>query len=649
MGIFRGLQGHRQWPKTASMVDDSSHNGMASLTRGVGVIRDFAQNLPNTPGVYRMLNGRGDALYVGKAKALKKRVITYTQTDRLPHRLKRMVAETTDMMFVHTHTEVEALLLEANLIKKLKPRYNILLRDGKSFPYILITGDHDYPQLVKHRGARKREGQYFGPFANGQSVSWTVQILQRAFMLRTCSDNVFEQRTRPCLQYHIKRCTAPCVQKVTHPEYAQQVQQARDFMTGKSRQIQEQFAALMQEASDNLDFETAARYRDRIKALTSIQSRQDINFNDIDDADVIAIAQREGHSCVQVFFFRGGHNYGNRAFFPKHAADETPEDVLTAFLAQFYESQPCPPLICISHSTDEILLLEQALNLRQGSDHKVKIIQPERGTRRRLIDFVEKNAQDALARHVLERASDALLLEGVAKLFDLEEPPRRIEVYDNSHISGTDMVGAMVVAGPDGFIKTAYRKFNIRDADAADDYGMMREVMHRRFSKLAERQEDDTEGAEDENWPDILLIDGGLGQYNAVMDVLNDLGVAERLCVVAISKGPDRNAGREKFVMAGRDLFQLPEHDPVLHYLQRLRDEAHRFAIGSHRARRVKKIGASPIDSIPGIGAKRKKALLLHFGSAQAVAQAGIEDLQRVDGINRAVAEKIYNYFHEQN
>jgi excinuclease ABC subunit C len=628
------------------MVDDIPHAGMTSLERGASVIRDFARALPNTPGVYRMLNVRGDVLYVGKAKALKKRVMTYTQTDRLPNRIKRMVAETADMMFVRTHTEVEALLLEANLIKKLKPRYNIQLRDGKSFPYILITGDHDYPQLVKHRGARKRPGQYFGPFASGLAVNWTVQILQRAFMLRTCSDSVFAQRTRPCLQYHIKRCTAPCVHKVSQEDYAAQVQQARDFMTGRSRQIQDDFAAKMQQASDALDFETAARYRDRIKALASIQSRQDINFADIDDADVIAIAQREGRSCVQVFFFRGGHNYGNRAFFPRHDPDETPEDVLNAFLAQFYENQPLPPMICVSHFSDDLLLIEQALNLRKDDGRKVKIIHPERGTRRRLMDFVEKNAQDALGRHVLERVGDAALLEGVAKLFDLDEAPHRIEIYDNSHISGTDMVGAMVVAGPEGFVKNAYRKFNIKQADAADDYGMMREVMERRFRKVAEEGIDI---AEVEDWPDVLLIDGGMGQYNAVMSVLDELGIADRLCVVAISKGPDRNAGREYIIVNGGAPFQLPEHDAVLHYLQRLRDEAHRFAIGSHRTRRIKKIGTSPLDSIPGIGAARKKALLLHFGSAQAVAQAGLADLKQVDGISHAVAEKIYNYFHEES
>lgn len=607
------------------------------LEKGAEIIRAFAQTLPNSPGVYRMLNDRGELLYVGKALALRKRVINYTQTDKLPLRLKRMVAETASMVFVHTHTEVEALLLEANLIKKLNPRYNILLKDGKSFPYILITGDHDFPQLVKHRGARSRKGKYFGPFASGHAVNWTVTTLQRVFMLRTCSDSVFAQRTRPCLQYHIKRCTAPCVQAVTKDEYAQQVRQAHDFLSGKSNAIQQEFAGRMQEASDRRDYEEAAVYRDRIKALTAIQARQDINVDGMDDADVVAIAQREGRSCVQVFFFRGGQNFGNRSFFPRHDADDKPEDVLSAFMAQFYADIPVPPQILISRGFDEIPLLERALNAREDVSRKVRISCPGRGTRRRLVDFVARNAQEALDRHLLERAGDQMLLEGVAKLFDMDEAPQRIEVYDNSHVSGTDMIGAFIVAGPEGFDKKSYRKFNIRKADAADDYGMMREVMSRRFAR----------GLESESWPDLLLVDGGLGQLNAVMESLSDLGIADELAVVGIAKGADRNAGREKFFIPGRDMFQLPEHDPVLHYLQRLRDEAHRFAIGSHRARRSKKISASPLDSIPGIGAKRKKALLLHFGSAQEVARAGIDDLAKVDGISRSVAEKIYHFFHD--
>ncbi|MGZ9097252.1 MAG: excinuclease ABC subunit UvrC [Micavibrio sp.] len=625
-------------------MSDKDSDGKTALERGADTIRALVNVLPNAPGVYRMLNASGDVLYVGKAKALKKRVVSYTQTQQLPNRLKRMVAETAEMVFVVTHTEVEALLLEANLIKKLKPRYNIQLRDGKSFSYILITDDHDYPQLVKYRGSRSRKGQYFGPFASTGAVNWTVTILQRAFMLRTCSDSVFAQRTRPCLQYHIKRCTAPCVQKVSKDEYAQQVEHARAFLTGKSRKIQDEFAEQMQIASDEMNFEAAASLRDRIKALTAIQTRQDINVAEIDDADIVAIAQREGQSCVQVFFFRGGHNYGNRAYFPKHEKGESCEAVLTAFLAQFYEDKPSAPLILISHPAEDTDLLEEALSARDGVTRRVKILRPERGTRRRLVDFVEKNASDALARHLLERAGDAAMLEGVAKLFGLDEVPRRIEVYDNSHISGTDMVGGLIVAGPEGFVKNAYRKFNIKQAEAGDDYGMMREVISRRFRRVAEGEFGP--GAED--WPDLLLIDGGPGQLSAVIDTLTEMGIAEQVRVVAIAKGPDRNAGREKFYLPGRDMFQLPEQDPVLHYLQRLRDEVHRYAIGTHRARRIKKIGASPLDSVPGIGAKRKKALLLHFGSAQEVARAGINDLEKVEGISHAVAEKIYNFFHEK-
>jgi excinuclease ABC subunit C len=614
-----------------------------SLQRGMDVIRNFARTLPNSPGVYRMLDGQGNLLYVGKAKALKKRVLNYTQMERMPLRIQRMVSQTTTMMFVGTHTEVEALLLEANLIKKLKPRYNIMLRDGKSYPYILITGDHDYPQLVKHRGARNRKGQYFGPFASALSVNETVTTLQRAFKLRTCSDTTFAQRARPCLQYHIKRCTAPCVNKVSQEQYTAQVELARAFMTGKSREIQEKMIAAMEQASEEMDFETAAEYRDRIKALTHVQARQDINVTEIEDADVIAIAQREGQSCVQAFFFRGGQNYGNRAYFPKHEKDETPQDVLLAFLAQFYEDKPVPPLVFISHKVEEQDLLEEALTAKESTERRVRISVPERGTRRRLMEFVEKNATDTLVRHLLERAGDEMMLEGVARLFDLGEPPHRIEVYDNSHISGSDMTGAMIVAGPEGFIKGEYRKFNIREAEAGDDYGMMREVMMRRFRRVGE----EGYGPGSTNWPDLLLIDGGLGQLSAVMDALTELGLANRVCVVGIAKGPDRNAGREKFFIPGKDMFQLPEHDPVLHYLQRLRDESHRYVIGSHRVRRIKKIGSSPLDSIPGIGAKRKKALLLHFGSAQEAARAGIAELEKVEGISHAVAEKIYNFFHD--
>lgn len=615
-----------------------------SLARGAALIRRLANTLPDTPGVYRMLDKDGGALYVGKARALKRRVMSYANSDRLPVRLKRMVAETQDMMFVHTHTEVEALLLESNLIKKLKPRYNVLMRDDKSFPYILITGDHDFPMVVKHRGAQKRKGTYFGPFASGMAVNRTIQTLQKAFMLRNCSDSVFAGRTRPCLQYHIKRCTAPCVDYVSREAYAAQVDEAKAFLAGKSREIQERFARAMQEASAARDYEMAARYRDRIRALTAIQAQQDINIKNLGDADVIGLYKEGGKSCIQVFFFRGGQNFGNRAYFPRHVAEDEDSDILGAFIAQFYENKPIPRQVIVSHALKERKLLEEAFASRKNVPHKVDIIVPSRGVRRRLVDFVINNARDALSREGLKLAGERELLERVAELFGLDGIPERIEVYDNSHIGGTDMVGAMIVAGPEGFRRNAYRKFNIRVADEADDYGMMREVMSRRFGRAL--KEENGPGAGD--WPDLVLIDGGKGQLSAVTEALADLGMGGSVTVVAIAKGPDRNAGREKFFMQGRAMFRLPENDPALHYLQRLRDEAHRFAIGAHRARRAKNITSSPLDEVPGIGAKRKKALLAHFGSAEEVARAGIKDLQMVTGISKSVAEKVYYYFHEQ-
>lgn len=615
-----------------------------SLKNGAEFIRQYASNLPITPGVYRMLSEEGEVLYVGKAKALKKRVLSYTNVNKLPSRLQRMVAYTTKMEFVHTHTEVEALLLEFNLIKKLKPRYNILLRDDKSFPYILITGDHDYAQVTKHRGARKAKGEYFGPFASAGAVNHTIQTLQRAFKLRNCSDNVFATRKRPCLQYHIKRCTAPCVDFVTQEDYAAQVDQARQFLNGESRAVQNQFTDMMKKASQVEDFEAAGEYRDRIKALAAIQTRQDINLEGIGNVDVMALAQREGRSCVQVFFFRGGQNFGNRAYFPRHDAEESPEDILADFMGQFYDNKPVPTTIFVSHKPSEKNLLEEALATRRDKG-KVTISNPIKGKPKRLVDFVIRNAEDALKRNLAERASEAMHLSAVAELFDLDEPPKRIEVYDNSHISGTNMVGAMIVAGPDGFIKSAYRKFNIKNADAADDYGMMREVMERRFGRAIK------EGVEqgDETWPELLLIDGGKGQFSAVKETLEELGVYDKLKIVGIAKGIDRNAGREQFFTEdNKDGFQLPENHPTLHYLQRLRDEVHRFAIGAHRTRRKNDLSKSPLDQIAGIGAKRKKALLHHFGSAKAVGRAAIHDLMQVEGISATKAEQIYNFFNEK-
>lgn len=617
-----------------------SENPLTMLEKGVAVIAGQCKKLPHTPGVYMMLDEKGAVLYVGKAKSLKKRVTSYTLPARSSVRIQRMIALTRSMDFVHTHTEAEALLLEANLIKKHQPRYNILLRDDKSFPYILITGDHDFPLIKKHRGARNQKGEYFGPFAGAGDVNRTIAILQRVFKLRNCSDSYFAARTRPCLQYHIKRCTAPCVGLASKDQYAQQVAEARDFLNGKSRDLQKRFLAGMNEASAEMDYETAAHYRDRIQALSAIQARQDIHIEGIGDADVIALAQKSGQSCVQVVFFRAGQNYGSRSYFPKHGEDEAPGAILGAFIAQFYAARPSPAKIYVSHLPEDAKLIAQALGEKAG--RACALIRPAKGAGRRVMDFALQNAAAALVRHAAERLGDRQALAELAEIFDLDEPPARIEVYDNSHISGTNMVGAMIVAGPEGFQKNAYRKFNIREAGSADDTGMMREVLQRRFSKALKEKE---EGARTD-WPDLLLIDGGQGQLNAARGVLEDLGIADRVPLVAIAKGKDRNAGRERFFMAGRRDFQLPLNAPVLHYLQRLRDEAHRFAIGSHRARRKKQIVQNVLDDIPGIGASRKKILLQHFGSAKAVEQAGIADLQKVEGISAALAQKIYEHFH---
>ena len=629
---------------------DETPKILPSLERGADIIRAYVKNLPATPGVYRMISPKGDVLYVGKAKALKKRVVNYTQVDKLPRRLQRMVADTHTMEFVHTHTEVEALLLESNLIKKLKPRFNILLRDDKSFPYILIPNDHDYPQVKKHRGARKGSkvkggGEYFGPFANAGAVNRTIEVLHRVFQIRNCSDSVFSNRDTPCLQYHIKRCTAPCVGHVNKEQYAEQVDQARQFLSGKSRLMQEKFADLMQKASDGEDFEKAAEYRDRIQTLSNIQAYQDINLEGIGDVDVIGLAQAEGKTCVQVFFFRGGQNFGNRAYFPRHSPDDLAPDILSVFMAQFYENKPVPKMVLVNGEVTEKGLLEEALTSKRQQG-KVSLEIPLRGKRKRLMDFVLRNADDALKRHLIEQSSTQKHLKNVAELFGLKNIPNRIEIYDNSHISGTNMVGAMVVAGAEGFKKAAYRKFNIRDSIAGDDYGMMREVMTRRFSR-ALKEGVDKEG---EEWPDILLIDGGKGQFSAVKEALQEIGVYDDLFVVGISKHEGRNAGREQFFVEGENgmkpPFQLPINDPTLHYLQRLRDEVHRFAIGAHRTRRKNDITKSPLDQISGIGARRKKALLRHFGSAKEVANAGIQDLMTVGGISKSVAEKIYDHFH---
>lgn len=611
-----------------------------SISDGLAIIADHLKTLPSLPGVYRMLNAKGDALYVGKAGNLKKRVASYTQAGRQPTRLLRMIAETCSMEFVVVGSEVEALLLEANLIKRLRPRYNVLLRDDKTFPHILLTGDHPYPQIAKHRGAETRKGKYFGPFASAGAVNRTITSLQRAFLLRNCADTIFSVRTRPCLQYQIKRCTAPCVGYVSEEEYAEQVAQAVGFLSGKSRSVADTFAEKMNEASEALDYETAAKYRDRIRALSAVQAQQDINVEGIVEADAFAVHQEGGQTCVQVYFVRNGRNYGTRAFFPSHEKGMDAGRLLTAFLGQFFENKIPAKSLYLSTKPAEQTLLSEALSVRAG--RKIEITVPARGAKRRLIDHALANAREALARRLAESSSQRRLMMAVGEMFGLDGPPQRIEVYDNSHISGTNAIGAMIVAGPEGFTKSAYRKFNIKQADAAgDDYAMMREVLRRRFAR-ALREDPDRESVD--HWPDLVLIDGGKGQLSAVEETLGELGVAD-VPLVSIAKGPDRNAGRETFFLAGREPFQLEPTDPVLYYLQRLRDEAHRFAISTHRAKRSAAIGRSAIDEIPGIGPRRKRALLNHFGSARAVSAAGIADLERVEGISRSVAKKIHDHF----
>ena len=629
------------------MAEDSADNrqipeGSPSMRRGVEVIAAALKNLPGSPGVYRMLNRSGDALYVGKARNLKKRVAAYTQLGKLPERLVRMVTETAQLEVVTTHTEVEALLLEINLIKRLMPRYNVLLRDDKSFPYIMITGDHPAPQIAKHRGARARKGDYYGPFASAGAVHRTITALQRAFLLRSCADSVFASRTRPCLLYQIKRCSAPCVGRISLEDYAGLVGQARDFLAGRSREVQARLGIQMQAASDSLDFELAAALRDRLRALSVVQAHQDINVEGIRDADVVAAHQAGGHTCVQVFFFRGGSNFGNRGYFPSHDRNLPLPQVLAAFLAQFYANKPPPPLILVNELPAEADLLTEALSIK--AERKVEILQPVRGARRNLIDNALANAREALARRMAENASQRHLLEGVQQALSTEQVPQRIEVYDNSHLQGRSPYGAMIVAGPEGFMKGAYRKFSIAgDVAPGDDYAMMREMLTRRFARVQKEDPDRERG----QWPDLVLIDGGAGQLSTAQGVLDDLGIDD-VALCAIAKGPDRDAGRERFFLPGREPFSLELRDPVLYYLQRLRDEAHRFAIGTHRARRSADINRSPLDEIPGIGGKRKRALLLHFGSAKGVAAAGLTDLESVAGISKAVAKKVYDHFHGQ-
>ncbi len=697
-------------PERAALTLEDALPEDGAIASGVAVIRGVVKTLPTNPGVYRMLNAAGDVLYVGKARQLKNRVSNYTNLTGLSNRIRRMVAETASMEIITTHTEVEALLLEINLIKTLTPRYNISLRDDKSFPYIHLRSNHKVPQLAKHRGARTEGGEYFGPFASAGAVNRTITALHRAFLLRSCSDNIFQMRTRPCLQYQIKRCSAPCVDRIAEPDYLQLVDQARAFLTGRSTEINKTLVAEMMGASDRLDFETAAQIRNRIRALAQISADQNINVEGLVDADVVALHQEGGQSCVQVFFFRGGQNWGNRAYFPGHDKALDAGEVLAGFIGQFYEGKPVPPLLLLSQDPAEAELLAEALST--AADHRVQLAVPQRGDKRKLVEHALVNAREALGRRLAESSSQRKLLDGVGRIFDLEQPPSRIEVYDNSHIQGAHAIGAMIVAGPDGLMKSAYRKFNMKGAaprnsspplgaerlgevgaveagrvasgdesteagafpttpghapppggggepradlapglaeapaayegySAGDDFAMMREMLERRFARALKEDPERTLG----QWPDLVLIDGGAGQLAVAEAVLAELGVDD-VPLAAIAKGPDRNAGRERFFVPGRPAFSLEPKDPILYFLQRLRDEAHRFAIGTHRARRQKAIGRSPLDEIAGIGPNRKKALLHHFGSAKAVARAGLSDLETVPGINAGVAKKVYDHFH---
>ncbi|WP_380874439.1 UvrABC system protein C [Sphingomonas sp. DBB INV C78] len=614
------------------------------LEAGVAAIRNVLKTLPVRPGVYRMQDARGDVLYVGKARALKNRVTNYTQVARLPKRLQRMVAQTRSMTIVTTNTEAEALLLEAQLIKRYRPPYNVLLRDDKSFPFILLREDHAFPRVQKHRGARRAKGQYYGPFASAGSVTRTLNALQKLFLLRSCTDSFFSNRDRPCLLYQIKRCSAPCVDRISKDDYAELVDDAKAFLAGKSTEVQQKLGVAMTAAAEAMDFELAAVYRDRLRALTFIQSAQAINAEGVGDADVFALCAKQGLTGIQAFFIRGGQNWGHRSFFPAHTAEVPEGEVLESFLMQFYEDVPPARLVLIDRPlADDAGLIEEALSERAG--RKVTLKVPQRGEQRKLMEQARRNAEEAIDRRLAESTTQGRIFQEITELFELGETPNRIEVYDNSHIMGTNMVGAMIVAGPEGFRKSQYRKFNIKrpETTAGDDFAMMREVLERRFARLEKEDPDRTSG----EWPDLLLIDGGKGQVSAVCQVLQESGV-EDVPVVGISKGPDRNAGREHFHLPDGRESMLPLNSPTLFYLQRIRDEAHRFAIGAHRAKRAKAFTASPLDEVPGIGPARKKALLMHFGTAKAVRGAALEDLERAPGVSKAMARAIWDFYHPQ-
>ncbi|MBZ6078298.1 excinuclease ABC subunit UvrC [Microvirga puerhi] len=661
--------------------DLEAHPG--SVQRGTDVIRRFWTTLPNAPGVYRMLDTKGDVLYVGKAKSLKARVGSYARGQAHSNRIARMIGETASMEFVTTATETEALLLEANLIKQLRPRYNVLMRDDKSLPYILLTGDHDAPQLVKHRGARKRKGDYYGPFASVWAVNRTINALQRAFLLRSCNDSYYENRTRPCLLFQIKRCSGPCTGEVSKEEYAELANEARAFLSGKSNAVKARITAEMQEAAETLEFERAARCRDRLAALSAIQGVQGINTQSVEEADVFALDEQAGQFCVEVFFFRNWQNWGNRAYFPKADKSMSPEEVLSSFIAQFYDDKPAPRLILLSHEIEDAELMAAALSTR--AEAKVEIHAPQRGERRQLIEYVQRNAKEALGRRLADTSSQQKLLVSLSQAFGLAKAPRRVEVYDNSHIMGTNAVGAMIVAGAGGFMKQHYRTFNMKSEDLkpGDDYGMMREMLQRRFARLVKEEpripssftgggasailsESGTatptptsspqgEGeydADDDSfpaWPDLILIDGGKGQLEAARQALAEVGVGEEdVAVVGIAKGRDRDAGRETFFKPGQPPFKMPPRDPALYFVQRLRDEAHRFAIGAHRAKRKREMVKNPLDEIAGIGPTRKRALLHHFGTVKAIQRAALEDLMKAPGVNAATARAVYDFFHDR-
>ena len=626
------------------------------LTLGHAAIEQAVRLAPTSPGVYRMLNTANDVLYVGKAKNVRKRLSSYARANApLPARILRMIAATVSVEIISTSTETEALLLEANLIKQLRPRFNVQLRDDKSFPYILISGDHWAPQILKHRGAQSRPGRYFGPFASAGAVNRTITALQRAFLMRSCTDSFFESRTRPCLLYQIRRCAGPCTREIDFPGYTELVREATEFLSGRSQAVKQQLAAEMEKASAELEFETAALYRDRLAALSAIQSQQGINPRTVEEADVFAIHQDGGYSCVEVFFFRTGQNWGNRAYFPRAEKSFTPEEVLSSFLAQFYDDKPPPKLILLSHAIEESELLADALSVKAGS--KVEVAVPKRGEKKELVAHALTNAREALGRKLADTATQGRLLQGLAATLALPQPPRRIEVYDNSHIQGTNAVGAMIVAGPDGLIKNQYRKFNIKSEGLTpgDDYAMMQEVLQRRFKRLLTSAEADTgkdkAGADEESvpqWPDLVIIDGGRGQLNAAKEILDALGL-QQITLLAVAKGPDRDAGRETLFMPKREAIKLEPRDPVLYFIQRLRDEAHRFVIGSHRKLRKKDIREAGLQEIPGIGPSRKRALLLHFGTLKEIERASIADLGKVPGVSAESARKIFEFFHTRS